>query len=388
MRIHASSMIKASLISDAASMPLHWIYNQDIILEKLGENALVDSSFFPTPSCPYYSYPFGVYSPYGDESIPIMRSLSSVGAYEHDDVATKMVDFFSIYTEKTIEKDYVGRLSHVPTLFLEARRAGKPWEECNFDDYQAYGIAKVPLIVARYAGSPELETHIKSLVQILQKNELSLESSVLVGKLLERILLHSESPSIALENLLHSPGLSDFQKNVISFVTSDSKIRQWVSLIESLTATDPTKIPKLKAKLLLHFFRHHGDSLQEAIETVSLEVEDFEFLQASYNLNTISSDVELTPMRIGKAIGMSCALPDALVNALYVIRKANNLQEAIHWNTLMGGDNCSRSLVIGAAFGAAGDALPASWTNSISSHLWNELQTSADKIASDNPNLK
>ena len=69
------------------------------------------------------------------------------------------------------------------------------------------------------------------------------------------------------------------------------------------------------------------------------------------------------------------------------MRKASNLSDAIHINTLMAGDNCSRALVIGAAFGAAGSSIPESWEQKMNSNTWSEITAAADKIAKDNNNL-
>lgn len=320
LEIRASLMLKASLLSDAAAMPLHWIYDQNKILEKFSNRVDVDSSFYSTPSCPYYSYPLGVYSPYGDESVPIMRSFASVGAYDHDQVAQNMFAFFSVYPDVDEEKDYAGRVSHIPKLFVEARNAGKPWNECNFDDFQATGIAKVPLVVARYAGSEELVPNIVSLVRVLQNNKLSVECSVLVGKLLERILLHSETPAEALRNLPADSQLNEFQKNLLHFASSDELLRKWITLIDALNAVDASKVPKIKSKLLLHYLNHHGDSLPKAIETVVLDSAEENNLLSTVHRQCLveAGETELSPMKVAKAIGMSCALPGNLIHLDYI----------------------------------------------------------------------
>lgn len=77
----------------------------------------------------------------------------------------------------------------------------------------------------------------------------------------------------------------------------------------------------------------------------------------------------------------------ALVNSLYVMRKATTLADAIHINTLMAGDNCSRALVIGAAFGAAGSAIPEAWTSKMNAKVWEEVSNAADKVAQGNTHL-
>jgi hypothetical protein len=39
---------------------------------------------------------------------------------------------------------------------IELHDAGKPWDECSTVDQQANGIAKVPILVARFAGKADL----------------------------------------------------------------------------------------------------------------------------------------------------------------------------------------------------------------------------------------
>lgn len=71
----------------------------------------------------------------------------------------------------------------------------------------------------------------------------------------------------------------------------------------------------------------------------------------------------------------------ALINSLYVIRKASTLTEAIHANNLMAGDNCSRCMVIGAALAAAGAPIPEAWVQKVRANLWDEVSAAADKVS-------
>jgi hypothetical protein len=104
-----SQLVKASFISHAATMPLHWIYSQnDIATKVIGKKI----SFFDPPSCPYYNYPLGVLSPYGDESIPLLRSVASFGGFDTEDLSNQYFSFFKTYTDSE-PKGYVGRLNHI-----------------------------------------------------------------------------------------------------------------------------------------------------------------------------------------------------------------------------------------------------------------------------------
>lgn len=62
------------------------------------------------------------------------------------------------------------------------------------------------------------------------------------------------------------------------------------------------------------------------------------------------------------------------------MRKADTLTQAIHINNMIGGDNCSRSMMIGAAFAASENEIPSQWIEKISSKLWDEIEIHANQV--------
>ena len=71
-RVQAAAL--GALVGDAAAMPLHWMYDDNLLRAALGDR--VDTPlFFDTPSCPFYStadfpghYTTGQASPYGEQA--------------------------------------------------------------------------------------------------------------------------------------------------------------------------------------------------------------------------------------------------------------------------------------------------------------------------------
>jgi hypothetical protein len=359
-------MIKASLLGDAASMPLHWIYDQRVIASKLHEHSLEkDSSFFPTPSCPYYNYPSGVFSPYGDESVPILKSMvqSPSAEFEVTPACEEIYKFYRSYAEEG-DKGYVGRLNHVTKTFVSERDAGKEWSQCAADDSQANGIAKVALIVARYAGAAgntgagaeEMEKKVESMVRILQANDLSVSCSLLTARLLEKILLSSvgnspqEITSQALQALLReshgqTTSWTRLQKNILALSSSDSVMREWVGMAKAIDntpastpedAADAWRTARIKGKLL-SFLLNHRDLCQDTtanleecrfsellssvltsshadadtnVEILPLDEKEKQTVTTAYEtFVTTSHPEELAFVDVAKAVGMSCALP-------------------------------------------------------------------------------
>ena len=106
MALSRSNLITFGFLADAATMPLHWIYNQADIEAKVADGT--SAIFYPTPSCPFYNYPKGVLSPYGDESLPLLRSIAREHRFEFEKVCEEYHSFFSVYGSEE-GKGYAGR---------------------------------------------------------------------------------------------------------------------------------------------------------------------------------------------------------------------------------------------------------------------------------------
>lgn len=165
-------------------MPLHWIYDQQVV-ESMVKAALASEKkgpeFYSPPSCPFYECTQGRQSPYGDEVLPILLSLTEKGHLDIDHCRESSYTFC---------KSYNGRLNRVMQKFLDSRNASKDWSECAVDDdTQFLALMKVPIVVARYAGSPMLMDKLDAVVKIHQTNEKVVTSARFVARLLEKIIL-------------------------------------------------------------------------------------------------------------------------------------------------------------------------------------------------------
>eukprot|EP01031_Cornospumella_fuschlensis_P027511 gene27511-33230_t len=401
----ASMMLKASIVSDAASMPLHWIYDQSVIAAKLSESGdATNAAFFPTPSCPFYSYPAGVLSPYGDESLPLIHSIASKGEFVQDHAAETMADFFSTYPNvEGQSKGYAGRLNHAPKSFLTARQEGKEWSECSQDDNQANGLAKVPVIVARYVGSARevIDEKVVGMVSIMQTPEVCKQSSLLLTRLLELLIVPAAAtPTFAspkeaivyLKEHAEECGLATYQQNILNFLLDDEKSKLWTSFSATLQAVpaDPNdghRLMRVRNPIFAKFIEHSMD-LDEAIRNAGLNEADAAFVQEHRTAESQAEAPVNDVLKMAQLVGLSCHLPCALVVALHIVLHSANLSDAMEANIKAGGDSCSRALVIGAVYGALPDAeIPESWMKSINGDIWRAVSSAADKIAADNTYL-
>ena len=70
--------IVGALVADAAVMPLHWMYNTSVIASLVGDSA---PEFHDPPSCPFYHYPLGENTPYGQQTLVYLKEIAESGTF-------------------------------------------------------------------------------------------------------------------------------------------------------------------------------------------------------------------------------------------------------------------------------------------------------------------
>merc|ERR1712224_276012 len=87
--------ILGAMVADAAAMPLHWIYDPDTIESLLkAEHLEGRPEFFPKPSSPFYKAAVGTQSPYGNQTLVLLRALAASSPVSHEE------DFLAAYAEQ------------------------------------------------------------------------------------------------------------------------------------------------------------------------------------------------------------------------------------------------------------------------------------------------
>mmetsp|Transcript_29798 Transcript_29798/g.65111 ORF Transcript_29798/g.65111 Transcript_29798/m.65111 type:complete len:393 (-) Transcript_29798:225-1403(-) len=178
-RARAKAAILGAFVADAATMPLHWIYDTREIDDLVQSN---QPEFFDPPSCPFYEYELGELSPYGDEALPLLESMASRG--ELDPVGFSE-DLFEAF------KNYRGRLNHASKAFMGNMRNGRRWPHCGVNDDQAHALVKVPAVVARYAGSPLLAEKMEQAIRVHQDSQIAVDIGLAASRVLEKVVLGS-----------------------------------------------------------------------------------------------------------------------------------------------------------------------------------------------------
>jgi ADP-ribosylglycohydrolase len=105
-----------------------------------------------------------------------------------------------------------------------------------------------------------------------------------------------------------------------------------------------------------------SDALREAAKG------DYEVLNAGQVLDYAEGGLSLDPSSAGRALGLSCAVMEALPLTLCLaLRFADQPREALATNALIGGDSAARGLLLGLIMGAAHGLvwLPPAWTDGL-----------------------
>lgn len=322
MKARAKAAILGAFVADAATMPLHGIYDQ-LLLEKLmkdkrtrEKNGTIGPEFYAPPQSPLYSYPVGRHTPYGDEAIPVIHSLSTKGFFDLEHTRDEVFQFY---------QSYKGRLNRGSLKFLELRKQGLPWDECvQIDDNQFLSVTKVPLIVARYAGSPMLLSKVEEAVRIQQASDSVIAATRLAARLLEKVILGS-------------------------------------TVIEALQSVKTSS---------------EGISSEEAEYIDDLERRIGGARPSFFPFNVAA-----------EKIGLSAQLPESLSTSLYALSCFRSYEVAIRANISAGGDNACRSWLIGAMLAAEGgeSCIPLEWKNK--TLLYPEILSLANRLVGSNPHF-
>ncbi|GLC44011.1 hypothetical protein PLESTB_000219700 [Pleodorina starrii] len=191
MRRRAIGAVLGALVADAATMGLHWIYDMDRISGLVSEHGRSEEpAFFQPPSCPYYEYESGSLSPYGDELLPVLQYMT-IGPGSHRDGTMDGPGFAKFLAE--YYSNYTGRLNKSSRAMMEALlQGGHGWPECGDPrDTQANNFVKVIPLVARYAGRPGLVKAVDAAVRAQQNNDEAVMYGLVAALVLERVVLGS-----------------------------------------------------------------------------------------------------------------------------------------------------------------------------------------------------
>jgi len=319
--------VLGAALADAASMPLHWIYDTASIDSKLKKGTdRVDSAFFSPPSCPFYAYPEGENTPYGQQNRVILSTLANIS--QDPSWTTKANDAIQdSYWNYYGPADAPCHERQIPMVhkkgcywdgstkgFVTNYQAGLRVPNVGANDTQANAIVHMVPVVAALAGAANESAMLATVESVIRVTQ-NTEKAVAFGLAAARIL---------------------------------SKVIQGDSLLDAVTAV---------TKILQDPKRAHPQT-------------DDAFLAAG--LSKVLTQLDWPNFDVVKTVGQACDWPynlwsgSHLAAQLSPMASASSTQAfalAIRQTIEAGGDSGSRGNFVGALMGAAAGeaALPAAW---------------------------
>jgi len=172
--------ILGAVLMDSAAMPLHWIYDTASIQSSLGKGTgRKDAAFFSPPSCPFYRYPEGENSPYGQQFRLILNSLATAGGLKPTLIQDAYWSYYGSPTGACHQRQNF--TSHVGCYwdgstkgFVANYEAGLRWPKVGANDTQANALVHMVPLVAALAGrkaQSEMLKDVETLIRVTQNTD-------------------------------------------------------------------------------------------------------------------------------------------------------------------------------------------------------------------------
>lgn len=335
--------IRGSFIGDAASLGTHWIYDPDQVKEQVPSLEAPEFKDPPTPA--YYSeneFPghygkAGMLSPYGEQLLF---------------VTTHVADNLDIITPAAMLKwaeTNGGRSDTALKAFVNNMKASS--DDADDDvvllqppgdvtDSEAHCFLKAVPITCLYAGQSTALAHqkVEAAIRVHQNNDRAVAFGLAASNMLVSILL--------------------------------------------------------------------GSSLKQALETCEERNEDaavaacfdraMDALQKKETLEQMVLDLNVKHHKAGSVDSpfyghnsRSCELPGAFTVSLYLMMEASvkgpvtpaTIEHVLRDNIMVGGDTCSRSILLGGILGASAGKVPEDWEANMDAATYVLVNEAAEKIA-------
>jgi len=354
--------ILGAAVADAASLGLHWLYDQD----RIRNLAPTNPEFRNPDAADYADVPgyfahglksAGDFSQYGEQHVTMLASLNrSNGIYNKLDYEKAFVECFGYGGTYTGYIDHPTRdtLNHI--IFAESN-ALEQAENLAFngpDDLKRKLMTKVLGNTKQYSGQ-ELKQKVEASVRLTDNEDHLVEHALKIVALWESVQGYHGADDTQLPALSKLPALvaAYAQKNELSKLV-ESAVR--------VTNNNDTAVQfaQCSAKMIEAAIVT-GDT-DEVIATAKNHPEKLTSSLVDQALQSIS---ESTPS-VTAQWGMACQLKIGFPSAVHNIAKSHSFTQAIQQNIYAGGDSCGRAILLGAVMGAChgvgGDlGIPESW---------------------------
>ena len=368
------NMILGALVADAATMGLHWIYDQDRIREVAPDTP----EFTETDAAHFRGVPAffahgsrtaGDFSQYGEQAALMLNSLA--GSEGEFDPITFAAHFRSHFGYGGA---YVGYIDHATRDTLDNFRrfedavyaaCKEVLSQSDTKLIKAIANGAVPVLVRH--GSETLSGALSDAIHHVTKEPDVLVQTDALQAAFQAIPKPTGAHDIQLPATAKLPALiaALAQKGITSGPQFDAAVASAVRVTSDHATADAYSniCAHMMAAALLQ------GSVDEAIAAARVVASAEADTLLSQALEMRGQDTNSAT----KHFGMACDLPFGVPSALHNIATASSYTQAVRRNIYAGGDNCGRAIIVGAVMGAihgieGESGIPETWIRRLTMH--------------------
>lgn len=200
--------IVGACVADAAAMPLHWIYKENVMKSLTANKEEIE---FRVPSAnPFYRLETGKNTCYSDQAYVMLKSLVESKGLDIAHQIDANYRFFGPDSEyeskensayKVGKEDKINVKKTLPIIgpwrhgcikeFLKNVQENTSPSGAREDDQIDCAVRIIPL-VALYAGHPEMLQKVEAGLRVLQESDMAVASGMAAARILEQYILHGD----------------------------------------------------------------------------------------------------------------------------------------------------------------------------------------------------
>jgi ADP-ribosylglycohydrolase len=201
MTTQATAMVLASFAADSLALGAHWIYDTDVIDQRIGR---VDSLRAPLPDSYHAGKKKGQFTHYGDQALVLLESLARTGSFSLPDFAASWQQLFA---------NYLGYVDKATSATLDNRSRNLPLDRCGSTSSDLGGPARIAPLVYRYQHDREaLLTAALQQTAFTHNNPATLAGAAFIARTAWEVLQGAD-PVAALEQALDE-GVDDIDLDI------------------------------------------------------------------------------------------------------------------------------------------------------------------------------
>ena len=357
------NLILGALTADAASLGLHWIYNQQCIIDVAGKMP----EFHPPTASDYEGVPsfyahgkkaVGDLSHYGEQAYVLLKTLSDNQGVYH---SAQYQEHFK--THFGYGGDYIGYIDRPTKDTLD-----------SITITEHHALQQANSLAFKHDNEAKQNSINFTINQLKQNNQL--DSNELKKKIDSEYKLNFDSQYLK--------QLIDCLKPIVSFHGADDVQLPAISKLPALAAVYATQTELAKFSESAIRVTNNNDQavaygqiaskmMEAAITTQDIDKVIEAAKQAApadilLLINNALKATDKTTPEFTRQIGMSCNLELGIPSVIHNLNKHLSYQKSIRQNIIAGGDSCGRSILLGAILGAVHGCdtergIPTTWLN-------------------------